>query len=481
LAYTFFFNSRPSLSDISDNTYTLGFYIPNTTVLTASQGGGWQNYVTSVNEVERLTGYDFFANIRSGIQELIEGNSTILLAPDTDLRAPLLADFSIGHNSFEQSDRFVDISSTSTFQISPTQVRLTEVAFTESSTSQLRITQVGADQTSLANYGTAKISLNKTGLIKAGFTNTSPSEVSSAEICSDCIDAIHQSPLKIGINQDSLIQTTTIQDSTTQGSTFKIASIETAMSQVSSSKTNTLKIDVFENAFGQSNSSKIPLPSSITLQQFLSSHNFSLQNTTIPTWTEFLTGTTPFNLNIAITDLPTGQLAEANITHFDSNGRPTSGTLTLDTDANGLGWFIDSSPWDNAEFGTLNAETFFRATLGSEAYGHYDLLTTILHELGHLAGLISGNPTYDSRVQTINGNPIFQGNGYSTTLTTDRSHLADPTKLMGTYLAPGMRKLPSQLELQMLADLDTRGSIQVTNAAPAKTIPTILNLLCNAV
>jgi hypothetical protein len=187
----------------------------------------------------------------------------------------------------------------------------------------------------------------------------------------------------------------------------------------------------------------------------------------------------------------------------------------------------DSSPWNNAEFGTLNGETLFRATLGSEAYGRYDLLTTILHELGHLAGLISGNPTYDSRVQTINGNPIFQGNGYSTALTTDfatqtlreRSHLTDPTKPMGTYLAPGMRKLPSQLELQMLADLrntpassihlansisahqqatpmvgitngqfdqlltqwDTRGSIQVTNAAPAKTIPTIPNLPCNAV
>jgi large repetitive protein len=253
----------------------------------------------------------------------------------------------------------------------------------------------------------------------------------------------------------------------------------------------------------QVNTSEIPLTSSITLQQFLSSHNFNLQNTTIPTWTEFLTGTTPFNLNIEITDLPTGQLAEANITRFDPTGLPTSGTLTLDTDANGLGWFIDGTPWDNAEFGTLNAETFFRATLGSAAYGHYDLLTTILHELGHLAGLISGNPTYDSRITNINGTPTFQGNGYSTPLTQDRSHLADPTKLMGTYLAPGMRKLPSPLELQMLADLrntpanssihlatrisarqeatpmlgitngqfdqlltqwDTRGSIQVTNA-----------------
>jgi hypothetical protein len=313
---------------------------------------------------------------------------------------------------------------------------------------------------------------------------------------------------KINIGQIDPSQICSIEvdiskSSVTQIGTSQISFGQININQIGIAQVNTTQVTASQISFPQIDSTKISFPSSVTLQQFLSSHNFNLQNTTIPTWTEFLTGTTPFNLKIEITDLPTGQLAEANITRFDSNGRPTSGTLTLDTDANGLGWFIDSTPWDNAEFGTVNSETLFRATLGSAAYGHYDLLTTILHELGHLAGLISGNPTYDSRITNINGTPTFQGNGYSTALTSDRSHLPDPTKLMSTYLAPGMRKLPSQLELQMLADIrnsrstssaiatrisarqeatpmrgitngqfdqlltqwDTRGSIQVTNAA----------------
>jgi large repetitive protein len=358
------------------------------------------------------------------------------------------------------------------------------------------------------NISGLNISIGHDGVVEYGADKIwNVTDFSSSQIASSKVDVSHASSFEITSNELSIRQVSTIQDGvpktgSTQISPFEVSFIKGSLPEMSVSQISAAQIDSIQHHFSQNSSAEIntsqigtdqfiraidldpteiPLPSSITLQQFLSSHNFNLQNTTIPTWTEFLTGTTPFNLKIEITDLPTGQLAEANITHFDSNGRPTSGTLTLDIDANGLGWFIDSSPWDNAEFGTLNGETLFRATLGSEAYGHYDLLTTILHELGHLAGLISGNPTYDSRVQTINGNPIFQGNGYSTTLTTDRSHLADPTKLMGTYLAPGMRKLPSPLELQMLADLDTRGSIQVTNAAPAKTISTILNLLCNAV
>jgi hypothetical protein len=79
-------------------------------------------------------------------------------------------------------------------------------------------------------------------------------------------------------------------------------------------------------------------------------HDSNLQNTTVPTWLEFLQGTTPFNLNIEITDLPTGQLAEATIAGFDSTGRPNSGTLYLDIDANGLGWYIDPTPWNNSEY-----------------------------------------------------------------------------------------------------------------------------------
>ncbi|MBE9050263.1 PKD domain-containing protein [Nostocales cyanobacterium LEGE 11386] len=172
-----------------------------------------------------------------------------------------------------------------------------------------------------------------------------------------------------------------------------------------------------------------------------------------------------FNINLQITDLPTGQLAEAQITSFDSFGRPNSGTLLIDDDANGIGWFIDPTPWENSEFTTSLTDTAFRATTG-EAFGKYDLLTTILHEMGHLAGIIAGNPGFDRHIQTINSTKTFIGNNFTATLTPDGSHLdsqVHPYDLMNNTLAPGVRKLPSWLNLQMLT------AIRNTTVAPSST------------
>jgi hypothetical protein len=169
------------------------------------------------------------------------------------------------------------------------------------------------------------------------------------------------------------------------------------ITQVSVREVSTFQISPNQVSFIKGDTSKISLPSSITLQQFLSSHNFNFQNTAVPTWLEFLQGTTPFNLNIEIADLPTGQLAEANITGFDPTGRPNSGTL--DTDANGLGWYIDPTPWDNTEYSQILTDTAYRATPDSLAYNHYDLLTTLLHETAHLQGIISGYSNHDRHIQ----------------------------------------------------------------------------------
>jgi len=79
---------------------------------------------------------------------------------------------------------------------------------------------------------------------------------------------------------------------------------------------------------------------------------------------------------------------EATLAQF-TNGHPSAGTLTIDDDANGRGWFIDTTPWENSEFAIQNSEYSAIATPDSEAYGRYDLLTTILHELGHLQGILT--------------------------------------------------------------------------------------------
>ncbi len=56
-------------------------------------------------------------------------------------------------------------------------------------------------------------------------------------------------------------------------------------------------------------------------------------------------------------------------------------TILLSPNGAGHGWFVDSTPYQDEEFsgGTAYA--------GSPAAGREDLLTTVMHELGHLAGL----------------------------------------------------------------------------------------------
>jgi hypothetical protein len=204
--------------------------------------------------------------------------------------------------------------------------------------------QISVDQDGFLKIGVAEVGLHYTRTGQVGIPQTSVGQINVAPTSFD-----QASPTEVSFSQVNIGQFAVHHEGTTEVSVTQVAPQNSDAVQGSSHQINTTQVNILQNST-QTNTSKISFPSSVTLQQFLSSHNFSLQNTTIPTWTEFLTGTTPFNLNIEITDLPTGQLAEANITHFDPTGRPTSGTLTHlfhrrfanDTDANGLGWFIDS-------------------------------------------------------------------------------------------------------------------------------------------
>jgi hypothetical protein len=81
------------------------------------------------------------------------------------------------------------------------------------------------------------------------------------------------------------------------------------------------------------------------------------------------------NATLTIGDLSTGMLASTSGSH-----------VSIDLDAAGWGWFVDPTPADNVEFGSAHSATELAAT-GGEASGHVDLLTTVMHELGHVLGL----------------------------------------------------------------------------------------------
>src|SRR5262249_42048350 len=83
------------------------------------------------------------------------------------------------------------------------------------------------------------------------------------------------------------------------------------------------------------------------------------------------------------------------VAHLDSGllGLATQGVggqpalVQIDDDAGGTGWFIDATPSDDMEFSQIVTSTEVRASAGDPAFGKIDLLTAVMHELGHVVGL----------------------------------------------------------------------------------------------
>lgn len=64
--------------------------------------------------------------------------------------------------------------------------------------------------------------------------------------------------------------------------------------------------------------------------------------------------------------------------------------IWLDRDAAGYGWYTDTTAGEEAFSQQSGAEWF--AQEGSAAYGKVDLLTVVMHELGHILGFDSLDP-----------------------------------------------------------------------------------------
>jgi hypothetical protein len=126
------------------------------------------------------------------------------------------------------------------------------------------------------------------------------------------------------------------------------------------------------------------------------------------------------NVQVFVENLPGTELAESSsMVH----------TIYLDTNAQGYGWFIDPTPGQDNEFPVQVAKTEKRATSGPAAV-EMDLLTVIMHEMGHFLGYPDLNPQ------------------------------AYPYDLMSSELAAGIRRLPDKVVAQ-------GGKAQATDAVLA--------------
>ncbi|MEQ1526082.1 MAG: matrixin family metalloprotease [Gallionella sp.] len=115
------------------------------------------------------------------------------------------------------------------------------------------------------------------------------------------------------------------------------------------------------------------------------------------------------NITITFTDLAGGAL-----------GQTTGNAITLDTNAAGNNWYIDTTPSDNSEYLPTSNPNEWVAKAGSAAAGKMDMLTVLLHEYGHALGI---------------------------------DHNADAHDYMGTTLTAGVRRLPTPDEMALMGQL----------------------------
>jgi hypothetical protein len=78
---------------------------------------------------------------------------------------------------------------------------------------------------------------------------------------------------------------------------------------------------------------------------------------------------------VVVTDLPGSYL-----------GQFSCGTIYIDQNAAGYGWFVDSTPNQDQEFAAQQGKAQWQA-VDPQAVDRADLLTVVEHELGHTAGL----------------------------------------------------------------------------------------------
>ena len=104
-------------------------------------------------------------------------------------------------------------------------------------------------------------------------------------------------------------------------------------------------------------------------------------------------------LNVEITDLAGLTLAIAN-----------DGAMLIDANAAGYGWFVDATPSDNSEFALRLDDGSLTAASDGPAAGLIDLLSVVIHEIGHVIGLTHGDAvltdsTLDAGERLMDENP----------------------------------------------------------------------------
>ncbi len=149
--------------------------------------------------------------------------------------------------------------------------------------------------------------------------------------------------------------------------------------------------------------------------------------------------------NPAFTPLTAPTLGVADNFVENGSGIPLSARIRIDS---GTTWFVDSTPFDNVEY-TQDSTNRFQFLNGQGNAANADILSVILHEIGHAVGWTVNYTNYNGLVSAGPGTlRTFDSGGFEITLgpATGGTH-ADPGTHAGELMVPaiggGTRRLIS--------------------------------------
>ncbi len=141
-------------------------------------------------------------------------------------------------------------------------------------------------------------------------------------------------------------------------------------------------------------------------------------------------------------------LARSGAFRYDDDGKPIRGTIIINDDP-GISWYVDSNDPPAAPGGSVPA-------------GQYDLWTVINHELAHALGFAIKCPPFAAAVDYIDPNDpnnslrTYNAGGDPNAILVpepDGTHLHPgyhPNDLMNPVIPTGVRRYPSEIDVNML-------------------------------
>ncbi len=148
-------------------------------------------------------------------------------------------------------------------------------------------------------------------------------------------------------------------------------------------------------------------------------------DTAVDAWREVAELPESFDVQLAVHDLPEGQLGEARILEVDDEGHPLRGRVIIDDDAGGHGWHGDLE----------------RPVAGDK----FDLFTVLVREIGHTLGLPDAVAGVAGQLPVAGGVSGFVGPVLADPIGEVLLRIIEtsvPGDVMRAELAPGMRLLP---------------------------------------